>query len=278
MKKIGIIDIGTNTVRGVCYNIGEKNIPIDETVFESHILKYTKNSCLTEEGIQDLGNIINSEKEFFKNHQIDEIYAYATSAMRDIENFDEVKGKIFDECAVEIDLLSEKEEAQCDCIAIKNELSDKCAGIAVDLGGGSCQIGIFNENEVTYSASFPLGVKRLFNKYGKYQPQNKCAVVEYINELIKTVPDEMSDCLYVMGGTGKIIAGFLKREFFADFLDNEKSPFDDEKNFNSLRETNKNTLPYGVLVLSEIAKKFNAERIKIMSCSSRDGYIVKKII
>lgn len=278
MEKIGIIDIGTNTVRAVCYNVGGKILPYDETVFESHILKHTKNYRLTAGGIEDLKNTINSEKIFFEECGINRIYAYATSAMRDIENFDEVKRKIFDECAVEIDLLSEKEEAECDCIAIKNEISDKCTGIAVDLGGGSCQIAVFDENEARYSASFPIGVKRLYNKYGKYQPQNSCAAVEYINEFINTAPDERTDCLYVMGGTGKIIAGFLKREFFANSLDNEKPPFDDEKNFNSLRDTNKNTLPYGVLVLSEIAKKFNAERIKIMSCSSRDGYIIKKII
>ena len=108
MKKIGVIDIGTNTVRAVGYNTDVK--PVCETVFESNILKHTKNGILSITGIKELSLVIKKEIEFFYENKISEIYAFATSAMRDVKNFDEVN----ENCDIEIELLSEEDEAMCD--------------------------------------------------------------------------------------------------------------------------------------------------------------------
>ena len=58
MKKMGIIDIGTNTVRCVCYDITKEIKPFDELVFSSEILNYTKDGVMSFEGILWLDEII----------------------------------------------------------------------------------------------------------------------------------------------------------------------------------------------------------------------------
>ena len=266
MKKIGVIDIGTNTVRAVGYTEDIK--PICEKVFESNILKHTQDGILSFVGIKELALVIKKEIEFFKENEILKIYAFATSAMRDVKNFDEVNKY----CDIEIELLSEEDEALCDFYALKNELGDILSGVGIDLGGGSCQIIVFNEGKVEYFSSFPIGVKRLYNKFGKY----KSAIFEYIEEVIIDVPEVKSEYLYVMGGTGKTISKILNGEITVDALDNEKLPFSDEKCYDGLREMSKNTVPYGVDVISVIAKKFYVKKIKILNCGSRDGFVIKK--
>lgn len=267
MRKIAVIDIGTNTVRAVGYD-ADKIEPICEKVFESNILKHTKDRNLSFVGIKELNFVIKKEIEFLKQNGFFEIYAFATSAMRDVKNFDEVNKY----CEIDIELLSEKDEAMCDFYALKNELGEISSGVGIDLGGGSCQIIVFNEGKVDYFSSFPIGVKRLYNKFGKY----KTKVFEYIEDVIKNVPTINSEHLYVMGGTGKIIGNIIGREFYREILDNEKLPFIDEKCYDGLREMSKNTTPYGVDVISVIAKKFSSKKIKILNCGSRDGFVIKK--
>lgn len=263
MRKIGIIDIGTNTVRAVGYNT-ENIKPICEIVFESNILKYTKNENLSFEGIKGLGLDIKKEIEFFKKNGIFEIYAFATSAMRDVKNFDEIK----EYCQIEIELLSEQEEALCDFYALTNELGENASGVGIDLGGGSCQIIVFENGKIEYFSSFPIGVKRLYNKFGKYNSQKKNEILKYIESVVGEVPREK--CLYVMGGTGKKIRNILKKgEFLIDELDNDA--LFDENNMD--KHSKINTIPYGVLVIKYIAQN----EIKIMDCGSRDGYVVQKL-
>lgn len=267
MKKIGIIDIGTNTVRAVGYN--DNIVPICEKVFESNILKHTTDEILSFTGIKELDLVIKKEIEFFNENGISQIYAFATSAMRDVKNFNEVN----EYCEIEIELLSEEDEARCDFYALSNELGENSSGVGIDLGGGSCQIIVFENGRIEYFSSFQIGVKRLYNKFGKY----KSKIFEYIENVIKDVPDKKSEYLYVMGGTGKTIAKMLGNEFLPEALDNEKPPFNNEVCYDGLREMSKNTVPYGVDVISVIAKKVSAEKIKIMSCGSRDGFVVSKL-
>ncbi len=275
MKKIGIIDIGTNTIRAVGYR-ADNIKPICETVFESNILKHTTNSTLSFSGINDLCLVIKKEIEFFKENEILEVYAFATSAMRDVKNFDEVHSFIKEQCEIEIELLSEEDEARCDFLALSNELGNCCSGVGIDLGGGSLQIIFFENGEVEYFSSFPIGVKRLYNKFGKYYSQNKNEILKYINETL-SVPRTKSKYLYVMGGTGKTIAKLVGNEFSSDVLDNEKPPFSDEECYDGFMQMSKNTVPYGILVISEIAQKFSAEKIKVMSCGSREGFVAGKL-
>ena len=262
MRKIGVIDIGTNTVRAVGYNVGIE--PICEKVFESNILKHTKDGVLSFVGIKELNMIIKNEIQFFNENGISEIYAFATSAMRDVNNFDEVK----EYCEIEIELLSEEDEALCDFYALKNELGEVSSGVGIDLGGGSCQIIAFNEGRVEYFSSFPIGVKRLYNKFGKYNSQKKNEILKYIKTVVGDVPK--SNCLYVMGGTGKKIRSILKTgEFFANQLDND-ALFDEsyQDKYSVI-----NTIPYGALVIKCIA----FDKIKIMDCGSRDGFVIQKL-
>ena len=260
MRKIGVIDIGTNTIRAVGYNADDIK-PICEAVFESNILKHTTDGVLSFSGINDLCQVIKKEIEFFNENGISTVYAFATSAMRDVKNFDEVK----EYCEIEIELLSEEEEAKCDFYALSNELGENVSGVGIDLGGGSCQIIVFKDGKVEYFSSFPIGVKRLYNKFGKY----KSTIFEYIEDVIKDVPKIKSKYLYVMGGTGKTIANMLGTEFLTNVLDNEMC-------YDGLIEMSKKTVPYGVDVISVIAKKVSAEKIRILNCGSREGFVVKK--
>ncbi len=266
MGKMGIIDIGTNTIRCVCYDLTDGIKPYDELVFSSEILNYTEDGRMTFEGILWLDEIIKKAVEFFNQKEISVVHAFATSAMRDVDNFLEVSS--FVEKRVKIELLSEKEEAQCDFYALKYVLGRKCSGVGIDLGGGSMQVLAFRDGELNFSKSFPIGVKRLYNKFGEFKEENEKCILEYIKDVVGEVPKDKF--LYVMGGTGKKIGKILgSNEFLISDLDNE-ALFDDE---NKDKHSEINTIPYGVLVIKYMA----TNSVKIMDCGSREGFVSQKL-
>ena len=109
---IGILDIGSNTIRLVTYENGEK---ISNISINSEILKDTVNKKLTVLGTQKLCRGINALKKEAGNIKI---YAFATFAFRELLNCDEVQEKIQNQTQIKVEILSGKDEAECDFYAL----------------------------------------------------------------------------------------------------------------------------------------------------------------
>ena len=88
---VGIIDIGSNTIRLVMYDQGKKLANISVT---SEILHDTVDGHLTEVGTQKLCSAIEYLKNEAKGHPV---YAIATFAFRVLSNQEEVKKEILED-------------------------------------------------------------------------------------------------------------------------------------------------------------------------------------
>ena len=274
--RCGIIDIGTNTIRSAIYEIGKDITEIGDKTTQSLILKYTADGILSDEGIRLLIADILSATEFFKSHGITKTYCIATSAMRDVKNFDDVKNIIYQDSGTEIELLSEEKEALCDFYA----LEEKGTGAGADIGGGSCQIIEFEKGNMIEYYSFKIGVKRLLYRFG----QNGGNLSDYIRETIKPVKDFKSEVLYVMGGTAK---GLRKAAKFCEVFKGGKIYFEDfetialqlennEDVFSKLIGPRTKTLPYGMEVMRALGEKFGAEAVEVINSGVREGYLIGK--
>lgn len=279
----GLIDIGSNTIRLVVY---DKKKRIMNTAMPSEILADTKDGKLTREGIKKLAAIILT---FLEKAGDIEIYAFATYAFRSLVNKEEVRDEIFENTGVMIDILSGEEEARYDFYGLLGAISRKEDGIGVDLGGGSAQIFLFKEGELKFCSSYPIGCRKLKNKFikGKFPDDEEEEILrEYIREKISGLSGAHHKKIYMMGGTGKTaikLYSFLKGRENVDTL--EVCDLLDIIRF--IRETPenvmKNILRYrydniivGIIIMEEIAKMIGAEKIHIKKCGVRDGYIFKK--
>ncbi len=280
--KRAVIDIGTNTIRGVIYEISDIIKKYKDLTYESEILKYTQNNELTAEGIKRLVFSVYNIIEFFKKENVNDVSCIATSAMRDVKNFEYVNSEVMKNCGISIKLLSCEEEAECDFYSLKYALGDKCSGVGIDLGGGSCQIAEFEKGELVYSDSFPVGVKRFFNKFGEYDAAKKSDVINYLKEIIKNVPKIKVKKIYVMGGTAKVLAKLVSIEkgekvinFSPEAIKNIAK--NSEKYFH-IAGKRINTLPYGVDIIKTICDYFQAEEIVVLKNGVREGFILWEIM
>lgn len=277
---VGIIDIGSNTIRLVMYENGKK---LSNTSVTSEILHDTVDGYLTTSGTQKLCDAITYLKNEAKGYPV---YAFATFAFRVLDNQEDVKKEVLEKTGVSIDILSGKDEAKCDFSALIREIgTDKC-GIGVDLGGGSAQIFSFEKDKLLFFDSYPIGakkIKKIFIENVFPTDEETVKIKKYIEKYVKRVENK-SEIIYMMGGTAKTalrIYSFIKGTQNIDYI--EKKDLKELYEFikSAPGETLKDVLKSrydniacGIMAMDEIAKHLGAEKIVVLPCGVREGYLV----
>lgn len=120
---------------------------------------------LVEEVCQVLGDF----SRIMKSYRVDDYRAYATSAMREATNSRIVIDQIRIRTGIEVRVISNSEQRflTYKAIAVQDEEFDKNMrkGTAiVDVGFGSMQVSLFEENRLISTDNLPLGVLRIRSK------------------------------------------------------------------------------------------------------------------
>ena len=276
----GVIDIGSNTIRGVLFD-GKTLFVKKNTVYPSHILAQTGEGVLSYKGIDDLCECLKKISDFLEKYSCKKIYAFATSAMRDVKNFEEVFDAVKKKTGISIDLISGEEEAEYDFLALRTKTTGD--GIGVDLGGGSAQVISFDESGVLESCSVPIGVKRMRNEFLKdIFPKEE--EIEKISGFIKKqllLIKKKKEEIWFMGGTAKAVSKASKKLFNREDITLEVI----DEIYNLTKENPEllkklfperfNVMPVGLMVMKEICKNVGAKKIIVTDVGVRDGYIQK---
>lgn len=169
--KFAAIDIGTNAARLL---IGEVLSDDDYTTIQK--VSYSRIPLRLGEEVFDTGRIsAKKTMEFVKAMMafklITEIFnvkairACATSAMREAENGETIRGLIERETQIPIDIISGDEEAELIFGTFFLLDFDKTIPfIVVDVGGGSTEVSVFERGERVAAKSFKVGTLRLLKE------------------------------------------------------------------------------------------------------------------
>ena len=158
-----LIDIGSNTIRLVVYD------GIAEIYNEAHyaeLIKEVFDGKITEGGIIKLFKSLSYMKQKSEELNAENIYAFATASLRDIEDKDSLVKEIKNLTGIEIKIISSEKEAYYDFLCLKNT-NNINEGLAFDLGGGSCQLMSFSDGTVKETISVPIGSLKLHSLFVK---------------------------------------------------------------------------------------------------------------
>ncbi len=283
----GLIDIGSNSVKASVYEIENESCnPKTSTRFYLHLYSYISNGSISKEGISDLVNAVDMCLDFLHENECFDCRAFATAALRDAKNGTEIVRLLKDKCGVFVELLSGEQEALCDMLSLSRYSGIKKA-LGMDLGGGSGQIFLYDENGLTKSASYPIGALRIAEKFVKdYIPEEKEKenIKRYIKDCIKDLDGIKNDTVYLMGGSGNEIQRLFPQitgsctitpqtlEYFSSVLSGKPDAYDFLKKNVPGRER---TILPACSILIAIAEFFGAERFIVLKNGVREGYLVK---
>jgi exopolyphosphatase / guanosine-5'-triphosphate,3'-diphosphate pyrophosphatase len=172
-KKIGIIDMGTNTFHLLLAEADERGYHI---VYRDRLaVKIGKgginHGLITEEGINRALLAMQSFKNVMDQHGVTRSYAFGTSALRNASNGKEVAHRIHELTGINVHIISGDMEAQYIYEGVKAALGlGNDNALIIDIGGGSVEFIIGNHDQVLWKRSFEIGAQRLLERYQKHDP------------------------------------------------------------------------------------------------------------
>jgi len=171
-KKIAIIDMGTNTFHLLIAEADEKGYHI--THRDRLAVKIGKDGItkglITEEGIHRALLAMQSFKNIIDQRDIRRIYAFGTSALRNASNSLDVVRRIKAITGIETNIISGDLEAEYIYMGVKAAMEIDDVSLIMDIGGGSVEFILGNNDKVIWKKSIEIGAQRLLEQFQKKDP------------------------------------------------------------------------------------------------------------
>lgn len=166
-KSVLAVDVGSNAIRSALANVTPpKTVKIIEQTRSPVRLGHDAFSVgeISEEYVKKTVQAFEDIQMTIERHTPDLIRAVATSALREASNRNEVIDKIFDRTGIQVELIGGEEEARLIFLAVSHKifLKNKLA-LLFDIGGGSVEVSISCNGEISASETFPLGTVRMLH-------------------------------------------------------------------------------------------------------------------
>ncbi|QPH39590.1 Ppx/GppA phosphatase family protein [Pedobacter endophyticus] len=187
--RIAAIDLGTNTFHLLIAEVGGANINVlfktnvPVKLGEGRINENVIIPAAFERGISCLKDFNSKIIDF----GVDTVVATATSAVRSAQNGQEFVAAAKAEANISIAVISGDEEAELIYKGVKLSGAVSARSLIMDIGGGSVEFILCDEDELIWKKSYNIGAARLMQQFFKTDPisdNDKNAILFHIqNEL-----------------------------------------------------------------------------------------------
>lgn len=288
----GIVDIGSNTIRFNIYtdNKNRYRVVAGKKNFAG-LSAYVEEGKMGDAGTEKVIKYLNKFKRTLDDLNIKEYYIFATAAIRNVSNSEEVMKRIQKETGLEVHLLSGEMESYCDLIGLLNDRTDLKNGYLIDIGGGSTEIILFKNRKFTDYFSIPEGSLSLYKKYvkGVLPTREEFEKIEaYVQGLVKSCPvrREKVEMLYGLGGTIRA-TGNINQERLLKENNREIRREEADELLNQLVEGDPRALHYllqvapervhtqvpGMCMLCEVMAALGCDSMEVSRDGVREGYL-----
>lgn len=288
MEKYFVIDIGSNSIRLMECNISDGKITdkkkklITARISENFSKEKGLDPVAMGRGVEAFTELANEAK---KTDPDAPVYAFATSAVRDAVNKDEFAQKLFDNTGIRIDIISGEMEAYVTSLGALGSY-----GNLIDIGGGSTEILVKENGEITFSKSFHLGCVRAKNEFPEFDFED---VGTWTTEKLTEI-DKNLDVLVGVGGTATSLAFMLRgdevyssdliegfryssRDILGLYYDIENMTPQEISEKYHLKLKRAEIIKYGIAILYFTMIHYGVEYIEACDSDNLEGYLKYKL-
>jgi len=189
--RLGVLDVGSNTVhlQIVDTSPGARPNPTFNYKEELKLTQYiSEDNLVSDEGIEKLRSSIKRAIEQSASVQTQELLPFATSALREANNGEEIINSINKDFKIDLQVLSGEEEAKLTFLAARRWFGWSSGRLLViDIGGGSLEMAVGVDESPEIATSLPLGAARLTKNFLKGDP--------YTDKSIRALRDHIENKL-----------------------------------------------------------------------------------
>jgi exopolyphosphatase/guanosine-5'-triphosphate,3'-diphosphate pyrophosphatase len=180
--RLGVLDIGSNTGHLLVVDAHGGAAPMPAYSFKEPLRlaeHLEPDGSMSEQGIVALTDFVANALVVAEDKGCEEMLGFATSAVRDATNSDEVLDRVRAEAKVDISVLPGEDEARLTFLAVRRWFGWSSGRLLVfDIGGGSLEIAGGADEAPDVAQSLPLGAGRLTREWLREDPPNQHAVRE----------------------------------------------------------------------------------------------------
>ncbi|MEV2239082.1 Ppx/GppA phosphatase family protein [Micromonospora sp. NPDC049891] len=163
--RLGVLDVGSNTVHLLVVDAHRGAHPWPAHS-EKAVLRLAEqigpDGALREVGADALVTAVDAARTAAAALEVDDLIAFATSAVRDATNAADVLARVRDSTGVRLEVLSGADEARMTFLAVRRWFGWSAGRLLVlDIGGGSLEIAAGVDEDPDVAVSLPLGAGRL---------------------------------------------------------------------------------------------------------------------
>lgn len=175
--RLGVLDVGSNTVHLLVVDAhrGGHPTPMSSTKATLRLAEATDNSGkITRRGADKLISTIDDFSKIAISSGCAELMAFATSAIREARNAEDVLARVRAESGVELQVLRGVDESRLTFLAVRRWYGWSAGRIInLDIGGGSLELSNGVDEEPEVALSLPLGAGRLTREWLKEDPPGR---------------------------------------------------------------------------------------------------------
>lgn len=287
---VGIIDIGSNSVRLVVYErLSRSATPLfNEKELCGLVRGVATRGRLEPEAIAEALTAVRRFVALTSQMKVSSLHVLATAAPREASNGPDFIAAVESITGVKVSILSGTEEARLSAQGVVSGFHEP-DGVAGDLGGGSLEVVDVKGSQIGTGETFPIGGLRLEEAAEKSLKKAEKLVVEAL-EKSKVLSKADKRPFYAIGGTWRSLARLHMRQkgYPLHVMHHYSIPASEAADFcrmvarrdidslDSIEVVSRNRrplLPYGAVVLEQVIKVMRPSQIVLSALGVREGLL-----
>lgn len=302
--RVGTIDIGTNSMRLLIADYKNNKIENREKYINTTRIGQgvDKEGYITEEAMRRNLKALKEFSDKCKEEKCEKVYCMGTSALRDSKNGQDFVNRAKELTNIDVKIICGDEESNLGFMGVLEgtDGNKKDDILVIDIGGGSTEFIIGNEEGIKFCKSENVGALRMTEKFITTDPisdEEFNAMTDFIEETISFTLDSIKHMhiskLVGIGGAitslsamnqqlevysmEKVHNSVVTKKDLEKILQNLKNmTLNDKKTIKGLQPKRADIITAGVKILHIIMEKLEFETIVISEYDNLEGLLCQK--
>jgi exopolyphosphatase/guanosine-5'-triphosphate,3'-diphosphate pyrophosphatase len=299
------LDVGSNTVHLLVVDAHPGAAPLPAASIKTSLglaELVLDDGTLGADGAARLCETVENARKEADELGVEELLAFATSAVREARDGDAVMSEVRKRTGVDLQVLSGVDEAKLTFLAVRRWFGWSAGRLlALDIGGGSFEVAAGEDEDPDVAASLPLGASRLTRDWLRNDPPKRGEIAA-LRKYAKAQLSPLVKDLYELGDPTMVVATsksfrslariagaapyskgqYVSRSLTAADLDGvtsrlSKMPASERSTLPGVSPSRATQLLAAALVAAEAMDLLGVDQVEVCPWALREGIILRKL-